>query len=406
MRSGFSSLTVLLLLFACLRYHAPATEAKTAFASFAGVYSGAVYGGGVGGGSWETTGSLRLVASKLGKGTASLKVGDAAAITAAVSESLAGDGTVSVQLIPKAEVDLTAGLRFIKEKGISKLVGTITTNGTTIPISFQKLVTKAKPQGWTFCMLGPDGTSKVGVGAARIERSGRVIGVARMIGLGQKPFATTVLENGAVPLSVSFHDLSDSTATRLVGDVKFPNGPATLLTGTAAVAVTIAGSPYRHDAPVLGRKSGDIAFEQVWVNTASGSRSYSGGVTYRAPDTFVRGYCEGYLSSEIVRDGEYVPFSVNRKLGVITGGGGFMGGVVDQPNRSVTVLGLTGPVLTGVLRVPMPPRRPGGTTMTSTGYSQTATAGTGGLSPLAAERSGSTARRSRRAAPRYPTPAN
>lgn len=324
---------------------------KAAFASFAGVYSGAINGG-----SPESSGTIRIAVNGLGRGTATLKLNGAPQITATVSEVRKADGAVSVQLVPKAGVNLTADLALTKMDGISSVNGTVTVNGRTSPVSMSKLVTKAIPQGWTFQLV--NGGGAIGIGAVRIERNARVTGRVQLAEMPGATFTTTLKENGKVPVNLAFG--SAASGAKLSGDLSFPTGTLSAedrSTG-ATSTITVRGSRYNPLAPALGRRSGSITLQGTDV---------SGYVVYQAPAKFLNAGFWGFEEGNSAQP----RLSLNSALGTISISAlnwqpETSLGVVDQSAGTVSFVTSFSSVMTGSLPGRIAPGgRPSGSSSTS-----------------------------------------
>lgn len=312
----------------CLTAHSTTPEEQTAIASIAGVYEAAV-----GGETYATSGGMRVVINRLGRGTVSIRLGGekACVVFYGLPDFLWDGSPIPIIFIPTPGADMSGDLKIIPGGDSTKIEGTVTDDGHTLPVLLTKTATTATAGQWTFIAKDATNLAPVGSGAARINARGHAAGLFQLAGHKRVAFRGQMNESGTVPVSIAFGKDRGS----LVGDVKFPSGSVTLydLTGNHTLALT--GTAYDAKSAALGPVPGTL-------NLFPDINSFSvGSIHYAPPGTFFG----GLLGADKLK------LTLNRPWGTVSGSSlaARFSGVVNQADRELTALDEGRRVITGSL---------------------------------------------------------
>lgn len=290
------------------------TDSQNALASFAGEYTAVVDGG-----TDATSGVVRVVLGKLGRGTLSVRFGrERQSAVQVISDALG-----AIRFISNPGGNISGELHVVTSGDRSSLFGTVTEDGPTL------LLTKASgsvaPRQETF-LLGSD----AGTGAVRMDGRGRMLGVFQLAGRLPAIFTGHLDDTGMVAV---FARLPHGAGS-LVGNVDFGGGSIMLHDAAGDRLLSITGARFDPRQPALGDALASVAFYQS-------SASPRGSILYRPPGAFFGGQL----------DGTRLALAVTRGWGTVRGihGGKRLRGVVNQAAQSIAGIDDDGLPFIGIL---------------------------------------------------------
>jgi hypothetical protein len=235
----------------------------------AGEYTGVVDNG-----TFETSGYFRLVLSKGGRGSVSVRLGDEPVCVVGIGYNPGSSSGNYFFTLPGGDPDMLVRIIVTIEPGGNPVVtGEVEDDGHIYPVVAPKVGHTAGPAaGRHTLMIGSTpGIGDTGSGFVRITPGGRVIGVANVKGSRPVSFGGLLPPSLELPVAARI-GRSDAS---LVGKVGFntPNasGALTLHDEASNQALLVGGMPYNPRLPALTGATPSFPLEVLLNGTVSGS---------------------------------------------------------------------------------------------------------------------------------------